>query len=83
MEFAFARSAHMLEEEESTFDSWFLRAFDSLASGLWTTHEWPALRKIGSHLPKSIVKILNKNVAGFLDVIDVRRALSMYRVKSQ
>ncbi|CAG8947186.1 unnamed protein product [Penicillium salamii] len=70
MEFAFARSAHMLEEEESTFDSWFLRAFDALASGLWTTHEWPALRKIGSYLPKSIVKTLNKNFAGFLDVID-------------
>ncbi|KNG84013.1 cytochrome P450 oxidoreductase [Aspergillus nomiae NRRL 13137] len=70
MEFAFARSANMLEEEESTFDSWFLRAFDSVASDTWTAHEWPLLRKIGSRLPKSLVKIMNKKVVDFLKVIN-------------
>ncbi|GMG22756.1 unnamed protein product [Aspergillus oryzae var. brunneus] len=77
MEFAFARSANMLEEEESTFDSWFLRAFDSVASDIWTAHEWPVLRRIGSCLPKSIVKIMNKKVASFFEVINVRRAMPL------
>ncbi|KAE8409546.1 cytochrome P450 [Aspergillus pseudonomiae] len=70
MEFAFARSANMLEEEESTFDSWFLRAFDSVASDTWTAHEWPLLRRIGSRLPRSLVKIMNKKVVDFLKVIN-------------
>ncbi|KAE8373331.1 cytochrome P450 [Aspergillus bertholletiae] len=68
MEFAFGRSANMLEEEESTFSSWFLRAFDEVTSDMWTAKEWPVLRSIGSCLPQSLVKIMNKKVASFMEV---------------
>nr|XP_001394356.2 cytochrome P450 oxidoreductase [Aspergillus niger CBS 513.88] len=51
MEFAFARSASMLEESETTFESWFLVAFDAVARSLWKMQEWPIARKALGVMP--------------------------------
>jgi hypothetical protein len=72
MEFAFARSANMLEEEESSFESWFLRAFDTLANNFWTNQERPIFRKAAAWIPSSVIKLAGKEIASFFDVIKVR-----------
>ncbi|KAB8071259.1 cytochrome P450 [Aspergillus leporis] len=69
MEFAFARSANMLEEEESSFESWFLRAFDTLANNFWTNQERPIFRKAAAWIPSSVIKLAGKEIASFFDVI--------------
>lgn len=55
MEFAFAKSANMLEEHETTFESWFLTAFDAVAGSLWKMQEFPLLRKVAGRLPDKLV----------------------------
>lgn len=45
MEFAFARSAHMIKESQNTFKSWFLTAFNAVARSVWKMQEWPIARK--------------------------------------
>ncbi|GKZ65181.1 hypothetical protein AnigIFM50267_007349 [Aspergillus niger] len=55
MEFAFARSANMLEEQGSGFESWFLTAFDAVANSLWKMQEFPLLKKVAGRLPDRLV----------------------------
>ncbi|KAB8235276.1 cytochrome P450 [Aspergillus alliaceus] len=69
MEFAFALSANMLEEEEYSFGSWYLRAFDSVASDVWKTKEWPMARRVGAWLPKTVIKAVDKKLASFFEII--------------
>ncbi|KAL4916460.1 cytochrome P450 [Aspergillus aurantiobrunneus] len=59
MEFAFSKSANMIEESETTFESWFLAVFDAAAQGLWRLHEWPIARKALAVLPMSVVTLFD------------------------
>jgi hypothetical protein len=63
MEFAFAKSANMLEENETTFESWFLSAFDSVAGSLWKLQEWPLIRRALSFVPITLVSLVDPQIA--------------------
>jgi hypothetical protein len=63
MEFEFAKSANMLEEEDSTFESWFLTAFDAITKSVWKMQEFPLLRKTSALLPDSLVTLIDPQIA--------------------
>lgn len=71
MEFAFARSANMLEENDTTFESWFLTAFDAVASSIWKMQELPMLRKIFGCLPDSLVTLIDPQIASLFKMLKV------------
>ncbi|KAL3480492.1 cytochrome P450 [Aspergillus californicus] len=62
MEFAFAKSANMLEEHDTDFQSWFLTAFDAVAGSFWKMQEFPLLRKIAGRLPDTLVGMIDPQV---------------------
>lgn len=63
MEFAFAKSANMLEENEITFESWFLTAFDAVSGSLWKLQEWPLMRRALSFVPICLVSLVDRQLA--------------------
>ncbi|KAI2848230.1 hypothetical protein CBS147343_5440 [Aspergillus niger] len=69
MEFAFARSASMLEESETTFESWFLVAFDAVARSLWKMQEWPIARKALGVMPVNVIGLLDSNIVNVLKML--------------
>ncbi|KAI3008181.1 hypothetical protein CBS147346_2752 [Aspergillus niger] len=69
MEFAFARSANMLEESETTFESWFLVAFDAVARSLWKMQEWPIARKALGVMPVNVIGLLDSNIVNVLKML--------------
>ncbi|KAJ6076156.1 cytochrome P450 [Penicillium canescens] len=69
MEFAFARSANMLEESETTFKSWFLTAFDAVAGSLWKLQEWPIIRRSMGFLPARLITLLDPKVANIVKML--------------
>lgn len=71
MEFAFARSASMLEESETTFESWFLVAFDAVARSLWKMQEWPIARKALGVMPVNVIGLLDSNIVNVLKMLKV------------
>jgi hypothetical protein len=71
MEFAFAKSANMLEEHETTFESWFLVAFDAVAGSLWKMQEFPLLRKVAGHLPDKLVASLDPQLVNVFRMLKV------------
>lgn len=71
MEFAFAKSANMLEENDTTFESWFLNAFDAVASSLWKMQELPMLRKISGSLPDDLVTLIDPKIANIFKMLKV------------
>jgi cytochrome P450 len=71
MEFAFAKSANMLEEQETTFESWFLTAFDAVAGSLWKMQEFPLLRKIAGRLPDKLVERLDPQLVNVFRMLKV------------
>ena len=72
MEFAFAKSANMLEENETTFESWFLTAFDSVAKSLWKMQEWPLIRRSLSFIPINLVSLVDPQIAHVARMLKVR-----------
>lgn len=71
MEFAFAKSANMLEENDTTFESWFLTAFDAVASSLWKMQELPMLRKISGSFPDSLVTLIDPKIVNIFKMLKV------------
>jgi cytochrome P450 len=71
MEFAFAKSANMLEEQETTFESWFLTAFDAVAGSLWKMQEFPLLRKVAGCLPDKVVERLDPQLVNVFRMLKV------------
>ena len=71
MEFAVARSAKMLEESETTFESWFLVAFDAVARSLWKMQEWPIARKALGVMPVNVISLLDSNIVNVLKMLKV------------
>jgi hypothetical protein len=71
MEFAFARSADMINESPHNFDSWFLRGFDVAAQSITEMQYNPMLRKMSRRIPRSIVRKLSPEIAMILDIQEV------------
>ncbi|PYH67698.1 cytochrome P450 [Aspergillus vadensis CBS 113365] len=69
MEFAFAKSANMLEESETTFESWFLVAFDAVARSIWKMQEWPIARKALGVVPMSFIGLVDPNIVNVLKML--------------
>ncbi|OJJ52526.1 hypothetical protein ASPSYDRAFT_83075 [Aspergillus sydowii CBS 593.65] len=69
MGFAFARSANMLEESQTTFESWFLTSFDAVARSLWKMQEWPIARKALGVLPMSAVTLIDPQIANVVKML--------------
>ncbi|KAH8428282.1 cytochrome P450 [Aspergillus melleus] len=69
MEFAFAKSANMLEESSTTFQSWFLTAFDAVARSFWKLQEWPLARKAAGILPIGVVTLIDPQIANVIKML--------------
>ncbi|KAJ6016808.1 cytochrome P450 [Penicillium sp. IBT 35674x] len=67
-EFAFAKSANLIEEMSDEMDSWFLEAFDVGSQSIVDLQYNPVLRNLVSFLPASVVKILNPQLRSILDL---------------
>lgn len=71
MEFAFAKSANMLEENETNFESWFLIAFDAVARSLWKMQEWPIARKALGVVPMNVIGLVDSQIVNVLRMLKV------------
>jgi hypothetical protein len=71
MEFAFARSAEMINEDPDGFESWFLRGFDVAAKSILEMQYNPLLRKMSKKIPRPIVRKLSPEVGMILDIQEV------------
>lgn len=72
MEFAFAKSANMLEENETTFESWFLTAFDAVSGSLWKLQEWPLVRRALYFVSIDFVSLVDSRIAYVARMLKVR-----------
>lgn len=61
----------MLEESETTFESWFLVAFDAVARSLWKMQEWPSARKALGVMPVNVISLLDSNIVNVLKMLKV------------
>lgn len=71
MEFAFAKSANMLEESPDTFESWFLKAFDAAAKSVWKTYYSPNLSRFAAFMPATFVKALDPELSSLFKLLKV------------
>ncbi|PWY72800.1 cytochrome P450 [Aspergillus eucalypticola CBS 122712] len=67
-EFAFAKSANLIEERHDELDSWFLDAFDVGSQSVVDTQYSSVLRQIVKILPGAVVKLLNPKLRSILDL---------------
>ncbi|GAQ42217.1 cytochrome P450 [Aspergillus tubingensis] len=82
MEFAFAKSANMLEESETTFQSWFLVAFDAVARSIWKMQEWPIARKALGVVPMNVIGLVDPNIVNVLKMLKFAEScLEHYEVR--
>ncbi|OQD78869.1 hypothetical protein PENANT_c075G09019 [Penicillium antarcticum] len=63
MEFVFAKRENLLDENNTTFESWFLAAFDAAAESFWVMQERPWLWKMSNYLPLSFVELVKPEAA--------------------
>lgn len=70
-EFAFAKSANLIEEKRDEMDSWFLEAFDVGSQSIVDTQYNSVLRNIVSFLPPGAVKVLNPKLRAIIDLMEV------------
>lgn len=71
-EFAFARSANLIEEKSNEMGSWFLDAFVVGSQSVVDLQYNAFLRKIVKVLPVGISGLLNPKLASFLNLQKVR-----------
>ncbi|KAL4888830.1 cytochrome P450 [Aspergillus ambiguus] len=69
MEFAFAKSADMLEDSQNTFESWFLAAFDAVARSLWKMQEWPIARKALAIVPLHVISLIDPHIVNVVKML--------------
>ncbi|KAF9889644.1 hypothetical protein FE257_007152 [Aspergillus nanangensis] len=69
MEFAFAKSAGMIEESPKSFDASFLAAFDIAARTLVDKQYWPILRFL-IFVPRSLVKLVSRDMCSSIDLLN-------------
>ncbi|KAJ4186451.1 hypothetical protein NW755_007746 [Fusarium falciforme] len=69
LEFCFADSSGMMEEQPDGFGSRFLEAFSVAAGGVATLQQYPLLRVLIGKMPAWLVRMINPDIASFLDLI--------------
>ncbi|KAF9873228.1 cytochrome p450 [Colletotrichum karsti] len=74
MEFCFADSGGMLDEEPTGFSSKFLRAFTFASEGVSTLQHYPLFRVVSNMVPASILKTLSPEVGGMMELLDFAEA---------
>lgn len=80
-QFAFAKSANLIEEKDTYFDSWFLDAFDVGSQGIVETQYKPLLRLAAQTLPVSVIRMLSPELGTILDLQKVLLCLDKYLFK--
>jgi len=71
-EFAFAKSANLIEERSDELDSWFLDAFDVGSQSIVDLQYNWVLLQIVKVLPVGAVKLLNPKLRSIMDLIEVK-----------
>lgn len=79
MEFAFSRSAGLIEEQPSGFKSSFLNALDLAAGAFWFGQANPLLGRVMTSTPRSVVKFLSPQFKHLFALFDVRQDYNMTR----
>ncbi|KAJ5660929.1 cytochrome P450 [Penicillium longicatenatum] len=77
-EFAFAKSANLIEEKSDELDSWFLDAFDVGSQSIVDLQYNAVLRQIVKILPTGAVKILNPKLRSILDLQEFTASCMRY-----
>ncbi|KAH0423588.1 cytochrome p450 [Colletotrichum camelliae] len=70
MEFCFANSRGMLEEQPDSFQSQFLTALSVAASALKTLQQYPLLRIISNAIPVGLVKVVSPELGNLIHLTD-------------
>lgn len=71
MEFCFADSRGMLEEQSDSFKSQFLTAFSVAASALKTLQQYPLLRIVSNAIPVGLLKVVSPELGNLIHLTDV------------
>lgn len=72
-EFAFAKSANLIEEKSNDLDSWFLDAFDVASQSVVDLQYNALLRQLVKVLPISAVEFLSPKLGSILNLQKVYR----------
>ncbi|CAI0646462.1 unnamed protein product [Colletotrichum noveboracense] len=70
MEFCFADSRGMLEEQSDSFKSQFLTAFSVAASALKTLQQYPLLRIVSNAIPVGLLKVVSPELGNLIHLTD-------------
>lgn len=74
MQFAFARSAGLIEEHRDDFGSNFTDALAVGSHSIYIMYEKPWIRHLANAMPTSIMRFLKPEMAALMDMIEVSRA---------
>jgi hypothetical protein len=72
MQFAFARSADLIEADPKGFRSWFLDAFDLASTSIFEMQYRPLIRKMANMMPINLVRLFQPSVGCLFDLVEVR-----------
>ncbi|KAF5519712.1 Cytochrome P450 monooxygenase sdnE [Colletotrichum aenigma] len=81
MEFCFADSRGMLEEQSDSFKSQFLTAFSVAASALKTLQQYPLLRIVSNAIAVGLLKVVSPELGNLIHLTDVSSFWSKYFFK--
>ncbi|GJC84067.1 cytochrome P450 monooxygenase sdnE [Colletotrichum liriopes] len=71
MQFAFGRSAGMIQESEDNFNSWFSDCWSTASHGFHTMLYNPWIRHLSNCLPIRLLSLIKTDLADFQSVINV------------
>lgn len=74
MEFAFSRSAGLIEEHRNDFGSNFTDALAVGSHSVYIMYEKPWIRHLANAMPTSIMRFLKPEMAALMDMIEVSTA---------
>lgn len=74
MQFAFARSAGLIEEHRDDFGSNFTDALAIGSHSVYIMYEKPWIRHLANAMPTSIMRFLKPEMAALMDMIEVSTA---------
>ncbi|KZL86091.1 cytochrome p450 [Colletotrichum incanum] len=78
MQFAFAQSAGMIEEQDDDFGSGFTDALSVASHSVYLVYEKPWIRYLGKVMPTRILRILNPALGNMMNLIEVSMRLPMF-----
>lgn len=73
MQFAFSRSAGLIEEHRDDFGSNFTDALAVGSHSVYIMFEKPWIRHLANAMPTSIMRFLKPEMGALMDMIEVRR----------